>query len=175
MTGRCVPQQALDLIKKFEGLHDGDKRTPVLEPEADPIGIYTMGWGHAMFEGGKPITDKVIALARWRAAYPKGMALADADELLRADAQVVCDQVVANTAAAPVLSDNQLAALVSFTYNVGIARFKSSTLRSRVLAGNWRAAADEFPKWRLAGGKELPGLVKRRAAERALFVKKEQA
>lgn len=171
MTVRRVPQQALDLIKTFEGLHDGDKRTPVLEPQADPIGIYTMGWGHAMFDAGKPIKDKALAMSRWRAAYPKGMTLADADELLRQDAQVTCDQVVANTAAAPALSDNQLAALVSFTYNVGITNFKNSTLRSRVLAGNWQAAADEFPKWKLAAGKELPGLVARRAKERALFLK----
>jgi lysozyme len=166
-----VPQQALDLIKGFEGLHDGDKRTPVLEPQADPVGIYTIGWGHALFDAGKPVKDHELAMRRWRAAYPKGMTLADADELLRADAQVTCDRVLANTAAAPPLNDNQLSALVSFVYNVGVANFKSSTLRARVLAGNWQAAADEFPKWKFSGGKELPGLVARRAKERALFLK----
>lgn len=168
---RAVPQQALDLIKQFEGLHDGDKRTAILEPEPDPIGIYSIGWGKALYENGKPIKDREKAYRRWRSSYPNGMTRADADELLRVEAQKVCDQVVANTAAAPPLNDNQLSALVSFVYNVGITNFKTSTLRARVLAGNWSAAANEFAKWKLAGGKELPGLVRRRAAEKALFMK----
>lgn len=171
MIYRRVSSVGLDLIKSFEGLHDDDKRTPVLEPEADPVGIYTIGWGHALFEKGQPVKDRETAYRKWRNLYPLGMVLADADELLRVDAQAVCDQVVKALAAAPELNQNQLDALVSFTYNLGIDRLLKSTLRSRVLAGDWSGAANEFLKWTLSGGKKLPGLVRRREAERALFLK----
>lgn len=69
------------------------------------------------------------------------------------------------------LSANELAALVSFTYNVGFFNFKSSTLFKLLKAGNKKAAAKEFDKWIYAKGKVLNGLVKRRAAEKALFLK----
>lgn len=99
------------------------------------------------------------------------MTLADADELLKVDAQRVCEQVIANTAAAPELNQNQLDALVSFTYNVGIGNFKTSTLRSRVLAGDWVGAAAQFPRWNKSDGRVLPGLVRRRKLEADLFMK----
>lgn len=63
----------------------------------------------------------------------------------------------------------QAVALVSFVYNLGEAAFASSTLRRKINAGDYTGAADEFCKWTKAGGRELPGLVTRRAAERALF------
>lgn len=69
------------------------------------------------------------------------------------------------------LSANELAALVSFTYNVGLYNFKSSTLVKLLKAGDKRSAAKEFDKWVYAKGKVLNGLVKRRAAEKALFLK----
>ena len=67
------------------------------------------------------------------------------------------------------LTENQFGALVSFTYNVGSGNLKASTLRQKLNRGDYAGAADEFPKWRRAGGKILRGLVRRRAAERALF------
>ena len=92
---RPVPACAIALIKKWEGLHDGDKRTPILEPEADPIGIYTIGWGHALFDKlGKPVRNRALAYAMTAALYPAGMTRADADALLQVDAQTACDHVV---------------------------------------------------------------------------------
>lgn len=73
------------------------------------------------------------------------------------------------TRLAPGLSSSRFSACVSFAFNVGIAAFEKSTLRRKILAGDFAGAAAEFPKWVRAGGKELPGLVKRRAAEQALF------
>ena len=67
------------------------------------------------------------------------------------------------------LSENQFGALVSFTYNLGSDNLKASTLRQKLNRGDYRGAAGEFPKWRRAGGRVLKGLVRRRAAERALF------
>lgn len=68
------------------------------------------------------------------------------------------------------LNQNQFDALVDFVFNVGAGNFRSSTLLRLLNAGNFAAAADQFSRWTQAAGKTMPGLVKRRAAERALFV-----
>ena len=60
-------------------------------------------------------------------------------------------------------------ALVSFAFNLGLGALQSSTLRMKYNRGDVQGAADEILKWNKAGGKVLQGLVKRRAAERALF------
>jgi lysozyme len=69
-----------------------------------------------------------------------------------------------------VLTPAKKGALVDFVYNVGEDNFESSTLLKRLNAGDYQAAADEFPKWNLAHGKVMPGLVTRRARERDLFL-----
>lgn len=69
-----------------------------------------------------------------------------------------------------ILTPAKKAALVDFVYNVGEGNFESSTLLKRLNAGDYQAAADEFPKWNLAHGKVMPGLVTRRARERDLFL-----
>ena len=68
------------------------------------------------------------------------------------------------------LTDYELAALISFTYNVGFSAFFKSTLRMRI-NNNDEKASDEFLRWTKADGKELAGLVKRRQAERQLFLR----
>ena len=68
------------------------------------------------------------------------------------------------------LTENQYSALTSFTFNVGAGALQRSTLRMKLNRGEYQGAADEFPKWRMAGGRILAGLVRRRTAERALFL-----
>ena len=68
------------------------------------------------------------------------------------------------------LTENQYSALTSFTFNLGAGALQRSTLRMKLNRGEFQNAADEFPKWRMAGGRILAGLVRRRAAERALFL-----
>ena len=68
------------------------------------------------------------------------------------------------------LTENQYSALTSFTFNVGAGALQRSTLRMKLNRGEYQGAADEFPKWRIAGGRILAGLVRRRAAERSLFL-----
>jgi lysozyme len=68
------------------------------------------------------------------------------------------------------LTDNQFAALVSFAYNVGLGALAGSTLLRKLNAGDYEGAADQFPRWSKGGGRVLPGLVRRRAAERDLFL-----
>jgi GH24 family phage-related lysozyme (muramidase) len=61
-------------------------------------------------------------------------------------------------------------ALLDFVYNLGQGNFQSSTLLEKIDAGKFEEAAEEFQKWNKAGGKVLPGLVKRREAEKELFL-----
>lgn len=67
------------------------------------------------------------------------------------------------------LSQNQFDALCDFVFNLGEGNFRGSTLLKKLNAGDYAGAAAEFPRWNKASGKVLPGLVTRRAAERALF------
>jgi lysozyme len=68
------------------------------------------------------------------------------------------------------LTEGQNDALVSFGFNLGLGCVQRSTLRQKVLRGEIEDAADEFLKFVRGGGKILPGLVKRRQDERALFL-----
>lgn len=68
------------------------------------------------------------------------------------------------------VSSNQLGALVSFAYNLGSGALAKSTLLKKHLAADYAGAAKEFARWTKGGGKVLPGLVKRRAAEATLYL-----
>lgn len=147
------------LIKGFEGLHDGNKLTPQLEPELCPAGYWTIGWGAIADETGSDVTHATPAIDH-----------AAAERLL------VRDIGRARTAVLrlirPALKPAQLDALTSFTYNLGAGRLQASTLRARLNRGDARGAADEFPRW-VYGGKpvrRLPGLIVRRDIERRLFL-----
>ena len=63
----------------------------------------------------------------------------------------------------------QKAAMVSLAYNIGLANFKGSTLLKKHKAGDCAGAADQFAAWRMAAGKVMQGLVRRRAAEAKLY------
>lgn len=168
-SARDVPACALALIQRFEGLHDGDKKTAILEPQPDPVGIYTVGWGHALFVGGQPVKDRETAYRLWRTRWPAGMIRADANALLKSDAQSVCDKVMPLFPKTS-LSDGQLGALTSLAYNIGVAALEGSSVRRRLIADDIPGAADAFRMWRYAGGRELLGLINRREAERAVFL-----
>jgi lysozyme len=71
---------------------------------------------------------------------------------------------------APGLTEGQRAALASFVYNLGAGAFQSSTLLRLLHEGDTAGAAEQFGRWIYGGGKVMPGLVKRRALERAVFL-----
>lgn len=175
-VARVVPDLALVMLERFEGLHDGDKKTPnLLEPQPDPIGIYTVGYGYALFENGRPVKDKERAYRIWRARWPLGMTLVDAKALLRATAQEICDRVV-RLFPGTVLTDHELSALICLAYNIGVGEeggapdFADSTVRKRLLKGDRKGAADAFRMWIKADGKVLGGLITRREDERRVFL-----
>ena len=66
------------------------------------------------------------------------------------------------------LTDGQRAAFLSFAFNVGEGAFCKSTLVRKANAGDMQGACAELSRWTYAGGKQLPGLVQRRAAERQM-------
>ncbi len=93
---------------------------------------------------------------------------AQAEQMLSEDL-VRFERIVDRLVRVPV-NQGQFDALVSFTYNVGEGNFTKSTLLRKLNAGDAAGAAEQFSRWVNAGGKVLLGLVKRRAAERSLFL-----
>jgi len=168
-----VNEETLDLIKHFEGLHDGDLTKVGLQPKMCPAGIWTIGWGHALrSQDGKTFlrgaADKAEAYKRY-----DNLTEEDADNLLLSDLhyyELEVDRMVK-----VILTENQRGALVSFAYNVGLGNLGSSTLLVMVNKGLFQRASEEFLKWDKAtvNGKKvsLLGLQKRRNAEQALFLK----
>jgi len=167
MALRAVNQATIELIKQYEGLGDGKPQTSAIDPYLDPVGIWTIGWGHAIVYQGRMLRGTADQ-ATVNQLYPGGITEAQAEALLSGDLMNTGRDVSA--AVTVPLNDNEFGALTSFTFNLGIGNLKSSTLLKKLNAGDRAGAADEFGKWVNAGGKPLPGLVKRRAAERALFL-----
>lgn len=169
---RSINAAGLNLIKKWEGVMDGDPSTVNLDPYPDPVGIWTIGWGHAITdEKGRFLRGK-SAKAKAYALFPGGLTMAQAEELLRADCIEACKDVLARVK--KPLTDNQFAALVSFQFNTGALGV--STLLRKLNAGDYRGAADQFPRWNKGRNPKtgelvvLKGLVNRRAEERELFL-----
>lgn len=73
--------------------------------------------------------------------------------------------------ASPVLisNPNALAAMTDFAYNLGVGRYRGSTLRRKINQQDWDGAKEQLMRWVLAGGRKMPGLVRRRQAEIRLF------
>jgi lysozyme len=135
----------LDLIKKFEGCK--------LKAYRCPAGVWTIGFGH---------TSKSVKQGQTISQH-------QADTILASDIEKF-EEGVADLTSKTTLTENQFAACVSLAFNIGITRFASSTLYKKLMKGDVEGAAKEFSKWTLAGGKRMPGLVKRREAEMALFL-----
>lgn len=149
-----VSEQALDLIKKFEGLR--------LKAYLDPVGIPTIGYGTIRYpDGGK------VALG-------DSISESEAVAFMKFECDRIAGEITQATTGIPqALNQNQFDALVSFCFNLGIGAFLGSTMLRLIKGGRLDAAAAEFPKWNKAtvdGVKvELLGLTKRRASEQALF------
>lgn len=167
MAQRDICQEAIDLVKKYEGIPDGDPSTVNIDPYLDPVDIWTIGWGHAIRYGGRFLRgepDRILM----KTLYPQGITLDQAETLLHADLINAGRDVL--TVVSVSLNDNQFGALTSFTFNLGLGNLSASTLLKKLNGHDYTGAADEFPRWVKANGKILPGLETRRAAERDLFL-----
>lgn len=160
-------QNGLLLIQHCESLHDGDLKVINLQPKMDPIGIWTEGWGHAMVN---PLTKGFIKGANNKSLAYKYSTIhtkADADLILSFDVKPI---EIALNELNVVEKQGEFDGLVSFTYNLGIAALRKSTLLKRVeLNMNADKITEAFVMWNKAGGIALDGLTYRRLSEAHLY------
>jgi lysozyme len=136
--------EGLHLTESFEGCK--------LQAYLDSVGVPTIGYGHT-------------------AGVHLGMTCtqSQAEEWLKQDIRVAAAAV--NHLVTSPLSQEEFDALTDFVFNVGQGNFAKSTLLKLLNAGDHINAAHEFEKWAFAGGRQIAGLLRRRQAEEALFMK----
>lgn len=161
--------KGIDIIKHYEGLHDGDLTKIGLQPKPCPRGIWTAGWGHAIID---PDTKKFVTIEN----DPKGiranelfkdLTLQQANDLLASDLERF--ETWANNMNIK-WSQNQFDAVVSFMFNIGVGNFKKSNVfRLGLFNVNNPAIRNSFMGWNKSGGKVYAGLTARRKDEADLY------
>lgn len=150
MESKTPTQIARDLCLVFEGLR--------LRPYLCPANVPTIGVGATFYETGVRVTLADPPITKERAM-----------ELLEFELAQCLPKVLR---LCPVLKNwgNQATgSILDFAFNCGVGNLQASTLRKRINADDMEGARLELMKWVRGGGKVLPGLVKRRAAEAALL------
>ena len=149
MKPRSISKSGVAWIARFEGF-----RAKAYQCQA---GVPTIGYGTTHYLGGQPVCLEDPPISE-----------ADARVLLKAQLHHYEQAVVRYVLTA--LNQNQFDALVSFTYNVGIANLKTSTLLRLINRDpDQKPIADEFKRWVYAAGHRLKGLVHRRSREAQLY------
>ncbi len=148
LATKRVSQAGVDLIHSFESCR--------LAAYPDPGSVdgkpWTIGWGST----GPGIAKGVV----WTQKQADDRFAADLGRFEKAVALM-----------APVTTQNQFDALVSFAYNVGLNALNDSTLLRLHKRGDYAGAKDQFARWNKNDGKVMNGLTRRRAAEAALYGK----
>ena len=140
-------EAGIDLIKQFEGCK--------LTAYKCPAGVWTIGYGHTTMAGEPTVVEgmKITAV--------------EAANILKRDLRKF-ELGVGENVKVPLIQ-NQFDALVSFAFNCGLGALQKSTLLRKLNAGDYASVPAELMKWTKAGGKELPGLVRRRRAEAGMW------
>ena len=144
-----INEAGLQIIKKFEGWS--------AKPYRCPANIPTQGWGFTRLLNGSKVKMDSPALSKEKAEVILKHELNHFERGVRRLVNVK-------------LNHNQFSSLVSFSFNLGLGNLQNSTLRMKLNRADYEGAANEFPKWRKAGGRIFKGLIRRRAAERSLFL-----
>lgn len=153
--------KAIKMIQHHEGVR--------LKPYRCPARLWTVGVGHVIDPNHALVKfEERLALAcppEWNRALTIG----EVNAILAKDLERFERGVLRYC---PGIAGRQgvFDALVSFAFNVGLGSLQRSGIRMRTNRGDFAGAADEFLKWTKAAGKVLPGLVKRRNDERALYL-----
>jgi lysozyme len=141
---------ALIVIKEFEGYYDKAYR--------DPVGIPTIGYGTIIYPDGA----KVKMGEKCSKKEAEHWLMFEIEEIIPRIEKLIKVEV----------TNNQFCALVSFCYNLGTGALGKSTLLKKLNRGDELGEVGlEFKKWINAGGRPLQGLIRRREAERKLFLK----
>lgn len=160
--------KVIKMIKHHEGVR--------LKCYLCPAHIWTIGVGHVLYQDQikLPMVRKDGYTGLIRKEYPLKAAdvrvwtQEEVDSLLEKDLGSFTRGVI--RMCGDKLSPGQLGALTSFAFNAGLGALQRSQIRQRHMRGDYEGAAEAFMMWTKAGGKELPGLVKRRKDERALYL-----
>lgn len=144
--------------------HEGTR----YKPYRCPAHLWTIGVGHVLYpeQGKLPVEQrKTFPL---KPEHARTFTKEEVDKILEQDLRrfVVGVQRYCPTG----LNENRLGALVSFAFNVGLGMLQRSTLRQKHNRGDFEGAAEELLKFTKAAGRVLPGLVKRRNDEKALYL-----
>ena len=145
---RHINERGIEIVKSFEGL--------ALRPYVCAGGVNSVGYGATRSRTGGPIDLDMGPITE-----------TEAETLLIRDLE--SSEGWVSRLIKTALTENQYSALVSFTFNVGAGALQRSTLRMKLNRGEYQGAADEFPKWRMAGGRIQAGLVRHKAAEKHYF------
>ena len=156
-----VSAELIKLVKHHEGVR--------LRPYRCPALLWTVGVGHVI----DPTHTAVKYEDRKNLPIPDGwdrqLSMGEVDAILAQDLKRF-ERGVARLCPAAVNHQGQFDALVSFAFNVGLGNLQRSSIRMRYNRGDIEGAADAFLMWTKAAGRVLPGLVKRRQDERAMFL-----
>ncbi|HSV27255.1 MAG TPA: lysozyme [Sedimentisphaerales bacterium] len=140
---------AVSIARPFEGLR--------LSPYLCPAGIPTIGYGSTRYPDGRRVTLQDPPITR-----------EEAEAMLESEMRR-CLQSAAGQCPVLILHAGCWGAIADFIYNLGAGRLRTSTLRRRINQQDWPEARRELMRWVRGGGRILPGLVRRRAAEAALL------
>lgn len=164
-----LSQRGADLMHRYEGY-----RT---RPYLCPAHIWTIGYGHVLYQEQirlpmARVGDYTGMIRREFPLKAEDNRIWTKDEIEQLFSQDVSSFERGALRLSPNLVDRQGAfdAVVSFAFNAGLGNYQRSTIRMKNNRGDFQGAADAFMMWTKGGGKELPGLVKRRKDERALFL-----
>ena len=156
-------------MHKYEGFRS--------KPYLCPAHIWTIGYGHVLYQEQikLPSVRKEGYTGMLRSEFPlrpednRVWTKTEIDELFHADV-VTFERGVLRHVPTVLGRQGSFDALVSFAFNAGLGNLQRSQIRIKANRGEWEAAANGFRNFITGGGKVLPGLVKRREAEIALFL-----
>jgi lysozyme len=155
-----ISKKALVMIAHHEGTR--------YKPYRCPANLWTIGVGHVMYpdQGNMKLLDRMTYFLR--PEDNRKFTKEEVDAILSKD----LDRFVRGVSkyCPGVITQGQLDALVSFSFNCGLGTLQRSTLRQKHNRGDFAGAAEEFLKYTKGGGKVLKGLVNRRNDERALYL-----
>ncbi len=159
-----------DLMHRFEGCRN--------KPYLCPAHIWTIGYGHVLYQEQiklpmARVEGKEVPMIRKEMPLkPEDNRVWSKEEIEKLFADDVASFERGVLRLVPGVAGRQGAfdALVSISFNFGLGNLQRSTIRMKANRGDWEGAAEAFMAWTKGGGKVLPGLVKRREAEIALFL-----
>ena len=156
-----VSPAAIEMIKHHEGVRTRPYKCPAL--------LWTIAVGHVIDPTHAAVKYEERRNLPIPAGWDRTLTMAEVDAILAQDLSRF-ERGVLRLCPAAAGRQGVFDSLVSFAFNVGLGNLQRSSLRMKTNRGDFDEAADEFLKWTKAGGRVLPGLVKRRNDERALYL-----